>query len=174
MPMVFTPCTGAVQLNRKECSANDFLIVRIDGTNFTDQFILQGVTLEMSGNYQFLHTVNDFVYFYAFGDRIGLLTLTGIGFLKTCDDAKEGAKIFQIYNYYNSKKSAAKGGKSLDVVLMPPAGGPIKLHGFLTGMKVDVTQSDTGPVGYWTLRLEVLPQKGVTGLLGFGGLFGFL
>lgn len=159
MAMVFAPCTGAVQVVRQGCSANDFLIVRIDGDNFTDQFILQGVTLELSGNYQFLHTVNDFVYFYAFGDRVGMLTLTGIGFLKTCDAAKEGAKIFQIYTYYNQKKTAARGGKALDVILTPPTGEPVKLHGFLTGVKIDVTQSDTGPVGYWTLRMEVLPQR---------------
>lgn len=173
MPMVFTPCTGAVEVSRRGCTDNDFLQIRIDGSSFTSEFIVQGVTLEMSGNYQFLHTVNDFVYFYAFGDRVGMLTVTGIGFLKTCPGAKGGATIFSIYNYYNSKKSAARQHKSLDVVLTPPSGGPIKLHGFLTGVKIDVQQSETGPVGYWTLRMEVLPQK-ASGLLGLGGLFGFL
>lgn len=159
MAMVFTPCTGAVEVSRKECSQNDFLVVALDYQLFTNEFIVTGVTLELSGNYQFLHTVNDFVYFYAFGDRVGLLTLTGVGFLKTCPGAKEGANIFAIYDYYNKHKTAARGGKSLDIVLLTPTGKAIELHGFLTGVKIDLNQSDTGPVGYWTLRMEVLPRK---------------
>lgn len=157
--MVFTPCTGAVEVTRQECKDSDFLIITIDGKSFTNEFVLQGVTLEMSGNYQFLHTVNDFVYFYSFGDRVGMLTVNGIGFLKTCDGAKEGAKIFQVYKYYNENKAVERGGKALKIVLTAPSGDPIRLHGFLTGMKLDVNQSDTGPIGYWTLRFEVLPQK---------------
>lgn len=159
MPMVFTPCTGAVEVSRKECTPSDFLMVVIDGSYFTNEYVVTGVTMELSGNYQFLHTVNDFVYFYAFGDRVGLLTITGVGFLKMCPGAKEGAKIFEIYDYYNKNKTAAKDGKSLEVILTPPEGKPIELHGFLTGVKVDVNQSDTGPIGYWTLRMEVLPKK---------------
>lgn len=159
MAMVFTPCTGAVEVTRKGCTDTDFLMVLIDGKKFTSEFIVTGVTMELSGNYQFLHTVNDFVYFYAFGDRVGLLTITGVGFLKTCPGAKDGAKIFKIYDYYNENKTAARGGKALNIILMSPGGKYIQLHGFLTGVKIDVNQSDTGPVGYWTLRLEVLPKK---------------
>lgn len=157
--LVFTPCTGAVEVKRQNCKDEEFLTIKIDGKSFTNEFVLQGVTLEMSGNYQFLHTVNDFVYFYSFGDRVGLLTVTGVGFLRMCDGAKEGAKIFHVYKYYNEKKAVARGGKALKIVLTAPSGDPIKLHGFLTGMKLEVNQSDTGPIGYWTLRFEVLPQK---------------
>lgn len=157
--MVFTPCTGAVEVTRQGCTDADFLTIKINGESFTSEFVLQGITLELSGNYQFLHTVNDFVYFYAFGDRVGMLTVTGIGFLKTCDGAKNGSKIFEVYKYYNKNKTVARGGKALKIVLTAPSGDPIKLHGFLTGMKIDINQSETGPIGYWTLRLEVLPQK---------------
>jgi hypothetical protein len=161
--MVFTPCTGAAEVSRQGCTSNDFLMISIGDKTFTDEFIVQGVTLELSGNYQFLHTVNDFIYFYAFGDRIGTLTVTGVGFIKVCaageSTPKNGAKIFEIYNYYNENKTVARNGKALDIVLTPGGGAPIKLHGFLTGIKIDATQGDSGPVGYWTMRLEVLPQK---------------
>lgn len=157
--MVFTPCTGAVEVTRIGCTDADFLIITIEGKTFTSEFVLQGITLEMSGNYQFLHTVNDFVYFYSFGDRVGNLTVTGIGFLKTCEGAKTGSAIFNVYKYYNENKTVARSGRALNIVLSAPAGPPIKLHGFLTGMKLDVNQSETGPIGYWTLRFEVMPQK---------------
>lgn len=160
MPMVFTPCTGAVEVSRRECAQSDFLAMHIGAGPFTTEFIVTGVSLELSGNYQFLHTVNDFVYFYAFGDRVGLLTVNGVGFLKTCPATlKEGARIFKIYDFYNENKTAAKGGKALDVILMPPDGPHVELHGFLTGVKIDINQSETGPIGYWTLRIEVLPKK---------------
>ncbi|NDD53048.1 hypothetical protein EBZ39_04075 [bacterium] len=162
--MAFAPCTGAVEVTRFGCSQEDFLVIKVGGKNFSTEFIVMGVTLEMAGNYQFLHTVNDFVYFYAFGDRVGSLTVTGIGFLKMCSDivpfkAKEGAKIFEVYKYYNENRSAAKKGEALDIVLTAPSGDPIRLHGFLTGIKIDNAQSDTGPIGHWTMRFEVLPQK---------------
>lgn len=163
--MIFAPCTGAVEMTRLGCTDADFLTIKIDGEKFSGDYIVQGVTLELSGNYQFLHTVNDFVYFYAFGDRVGMLTVNGIGFLKVCSGkdgtgkGSDGASIAAIYKFYNDKKTAAKGGKALDIVLAPPTGNPIQLHGFLTGIKLDVTQGEQGPVGYWTLRLEVLPKK---------------
>lgn len=166
--MVFTPCTGAVEVNRKGCTDSDFLTIKINDDIFTSEFILQGVTLELAGNYQFLHTVNDFVYFYSFGDRVGTLTVMGVGFLQTCSSGgdgtfvsvpKSGANIFYAYEYYNKNKSVARRGKTLKIVLTPPSGNPVKLHGFLTGMKTEVNQSDSGPVGYWTFRFEVLPQK---------------
>lgn len=157
--LVFTPCTGGVEIFRPHCSQSDFLLINIDGLNFTGTYIVNGVTLELSGNYQFLHTVNDFVYFYAFGDRVGLLTVNGIGFIKTCDGTTGKTHIFDIYDYYFKHRTSVRGGESMDITLASQ-GRSISLHGFLTGMKLDVNESDMGPIGYWTLRFEVLPQKG--------------
>lgn len=160
MALVFAPCTGAAEVVRAGCTENDFLLVTIDNESFTQEFVLTGVQLELSGNYQFLHTVNDFIYFYAFGDRVGMLTLTGVSFLNTCDAVeKDGAKLFRIYDWYNENKTAARGGRSLNVVLTTPNGDVVRLYGFLTGVKVDLQQGNTGPIGYWTLRMEVVPMK---------------
>ena len=160
MSLVFSPCTGAAEVVRAGCTPDDFLIVTFDNNSFTQEFILTGVQLELSGNYQFLHTVNDFVYFYSFGDRVGLLTLTGVSFLNTCDSVeKDGAKLFRIYDWYNENKATKREGKSLLVALTPPKGEPVRLYGFVTGVKVDLQQGNTGPIGYWTVRLEVLPYQ---------------
>lgn len=158
--LVFTPCTGGVEIFRQHCSQSDFLLIIIDGKYFSGEYIVNGVTLELSGNYQFLHTVNDFVYFYAFGDRVGTLTVNGIGFIKTCPGTSGKTHIFDIYQYYTDNRTAVRGGQSLDITLASQ-GRSITLHGFLTGVKLDVNESDMGPIGYWTLRFEVLPQKGV-------------
>lgn len=160
MSLVFAPCTGAAEVVRAGCSPDDFLTVRFDDDTFTEEFILTGVQLEFSGNYQFLHTVNDFVYFYSFGDRVGLLTLSGVSFLNTCDAVeKDGAKLFRIYDWYQENKAVKREGNALIVILTPPSGETVELYGFVTGVKIDLQQGNTGPIGYWTVRVEVLPRQ---------------
>ena len=165
--LVFTPCTGAVAVSRLQCSQSDFLNLKIDGTNFSGNYVLTGVTLEMSGNYQFLHTVNDFVYFYAFGDRVGLLTANGVGFIKTCPGTSQNAQILSVYEYYMNNRTAARGKKSL-LITLSTSQKSVTLYGFLTGVKLDVNDSNFGPIGYWSMRFEVLPQK-ITNNSGGGG-----
>lgn len=161
--LVFTPCTGGVEIVRQHCPPDNFLTITIDGKEFSGTYITTGITLELSGNYQFLHTVNDFVYFYAFGDRVGLLTVNGIGFINTCDGTTGKTHIFDLYDYYMSNRTSVRRGRALDITLSSQSRA-ISLHGFLTGIKLDVNQSDMGPIGYWTLRFEVLPRK-----MPFGG-----
>jgi len=152
---VFTPCSGAVEIQR-DCPANQVLKILVNDDILAG--IITGMTLEMSGNYQFLHTVNDFVYFYAFGDRVGTLTLTGLGFMTACAGSAKGG-ILQLYDYYMSNRSIKRGGKAMPIVI--EGGEPsasVALWGFLTGMRMDVADSQMGTVGYWTLRFEVLPR----------------
>lgn len=156
--LVFTPCTGGVVIKRTGCDENTFLVATIDNTDFAKDYFLSGISLELSGNYQFLHTVNDFVYFYAFGDRVGTLTVTGIGFLNTCPGSAGTPPILGIYDFYLEKRTAVRGGKALEIVLSSQ-GKQIALWGFLTGVKFDISDSEFGAIGYWTLRLEVLPKK---------------
>lgn len=155
MALIFTPCSGAVEIARPDCPSTQVLTITVDGVPLS--LIVTGMTLEMSGNYQFLHTLNDFVYFYAFGDRVGSLSLTGLGFIQPCQASSKGT-ILQAYDYYLRKRSATSGNKALNLVLTG-AGSALKLWGFLTGMRIDVTDSQMGVVGYWTMRFEVLPQK---------------
>ena len=153
MAVVFTPCNGAVEIARPNCTQLDVLTIDIDGPVTA---IVTGMTLEMSGNYQFLHTLNDFVYFYSFGDRVGTLNLTGIGFIRTCANSSKGS-VIKMYDYYMEKR-AAKQQEALNIVLTGDSQS-IKLWGFLTGMRLDITDSQMGAIGYWSLRFEVLPQK---------------
>jgi hypothetical protein len=161
---VFSPCQGAVEIARPHCSALDVLTIEIDLKPVNA--IVTGLTLEMSGNYQFLHSLNDLVYFYAFGDRVGTLSLTGVGFIKPCAGVGGGAttkgSILDLYKYYTDNRAAAATGGargSAKNIVLTGNNQSIKLWGFLTGMRLDVSDGQTGIIGYWTLRFEVLPQK---------------
>lgn len=160
---VFKPCMGAAEIKR-DCEDSSFL--QIDAAGLSQQAIVSGLTLEMSGNYQFLHTLNELVYFYAFGDRVGTLNITGIGFIVPCSGSK--GSLMKVYNYYVKNRAAKSGNKAMSIVLTAK-GEQIQLWGFLTGMRIDVTDSQMGTVGYWSLRFEVLPKSQGGGGGGGGG-----
>ena len=155
MTLAFTPCTGAVTVSRTGCTSADVFAIKVDNVELNA--IITGMSLELSGNYQFLHTVNDFIYFYSFGDRVGQLSVSGIGFVRPCDGGSTKGEIMQLYDYYTTKRASKRGGKALKVTLGTV--GSIKtFHGFLTGMRLDVTDGTLGTIGYWTLRFNVIPQ----------------
>jgi len=155
MTSVFTPCAGVVEITREDC-AEAFFTIQVDDDPING--IMTGVSIEMSGNYQFLHTVNNFIYFYAFGDRVGVITFTGIGFVKPCPDAKKGA-LLELYEYYLENRASKRGGKAQSLTIAA-AGNTKTFLGFLTGMRMDIKSTDAmGTVGYWTFRFEVIPEN---------------
>jgi hypothetical protein len=155
MSLVFTPCAGVVEISRKEwCGTDTFFTLKVDEEEIRG--ISTGVEIEMSGNYQFLHTVNNFIYFYAFGDRIGAINVTGIGFVKSCGESK--GELLQLYDYYMDNRAAASGNKSSKLTISSAKGGTKTFRGFLTGMRMDIKATESmGTVGYWTFRFEVIP-----------------
>jgi hypothetical protein len=152
-----------VEISRKKwCGTDTFFTLKVDEKEIRG--ISTGVEIEMSGNYQFLHTVNNFIYFYAFGDRIGAINVTGIGFVKACtarnaifSDTQKG-EILQLYDYYMENRAAASGNKSSKLTVSSAEGGTKTFRGFLTGMRMDIKATESmGTVGYWTFRFEVIP-----------------
>lgn len=150
MPAVFSPCVGAVA-KIPGCDGDAIFKVDIKGASLT--MPISGFALELNGNYQFLHTVNDFIYVYAFGDRIGELTVSGFGFSQTCGNASS-AKIDNLFTFYNDNRISKK--SNLTVQL--GEGGNAIFWAFLTGMRVEVQDPQTG-VAQWSLRFNVLPKK---------------
>jgi hypothetical protein len=155
MTLYLSPCLGAAVIQRPHCDKTEMFAIKVDGDEINA--IITGMSLEMSGNYQFLHTVNDFIYFYAFGDRVGQLSISGIGFVKPCGDGSKGP-IMKLYDYYMEKRASKRGGKAFKVTL-GDSSGEKTFHGFLTGMRLDVNDGTVGTVGYWTLRFDVIPQR---------------
>jgi hypothetical protein len=155
MTLYLSPCSGAAVVQRPHCDSTEIFSIKVD-KDVIDA-VITGMSLELSGNYQFLHTVNDFIYFYAFGDRVGQLSISGIGFVKPCGDGSKGP-ILKLYDYYLKNRASKRGGKAVKVTLKDSSGEKT-FHGFLTGMRLDVNDGTIGTVGYWTLRFDVIPQR---------------
>jgi hypothetical protein len=170
MSLVFTPCAGVVEVKREWCGEESFFTLKVDGQAIRG--ISTGVEIEMAGNYQFLHTVNNFIYFYAFGDRVGTINVTGLGFVKACGSNK--GELLQLYDYYIDKRAAANGKKSATLTISSGTGGTKTFRGFLTGMRMDIRATEAmGTVGYWTFRFEVVPTTNSGGSGRGGFTYGF-
>lgn len=158
MAAVFSPCAGVVAFTDRSCpEGQKFLSIEVDGTDMYSNGLLTGVSVGLSGNYQFLHTVSNFIYLYAFGDRISVLNLTGMGFIKTCGGAQK-TQLQKIYNFYKRNRVAKKT-SPMNIVITGTGGGSgnFKFIGYLTGMNIDLKQSDPlGTVGFWNMKFEAV------------------
>lgn len=113
----------------------------------TRAIITQGAIVEQ-GNYQFLHTLNETIYAYVFGDRIGELRISGICFAHPCDSTISGMK--QIIDNYRAKRIAQTGGP------VQVSFGEIDYKGFLVGMNLDVSDPERN-LGQWTFSFNTFP-----------------
>ena len=125
--------------------------------------------MEMQGSYQFLHALDNFIYHYSFGDRIGEMTVSGIGFVgdpeitnASCagDNVVDTKNICGLHELYMRRKQST----ILDNTLLK-IGHDACLGGaywaFLTGMRLEVSAGVNGgaPLGQWSLRLHVIPPR---------------
>lgn len=149
MASVFTPCAGGVHKVVVNCNDGGAVFqLTFDGAPIG--LPVTGFALELQGNYQFLHTVNDFIYLYVFGDRIGELVVTGMGFYANgCGDE---SSICKILDYYMTNR-VAKHKQAIAIKL-----GTCKTFlSFLTGMRLEASKPETS-VAQWVLRFNVLVQ----------------
>jgi len=157
---IFTPCEGGIAKVRLcsgsgSSSAGTFNMT-IDGRKIS--FPTTGFVLEMQGNYQFLHSLDQFIYYYNFGDRVGELTVSGIGFVGgTCSlPGPDGnGDICGIYDLYLNKR------QSVMKKAMPIGADKCgTLWAFLTGMRLEVSLHSSGvPLGQWSLRFHAIPPR---------------
>jgi hypothetical protein len=120
----------------------------IDITGPSTRAIITQAAIVENGNYQFLHTLNDTIYAYVFGDRIGELTVSGMCFADTCGVGTSGMKQI-IDNYRRNRIGAA--GRPVQVSF-----GETSYKGFLVGMNVDLADPEQ-MIGQWTYRFNTFP-----------------
>lgn len=163
---VFTKCDGAVYAAKLDCNDNAsspvFRILYNDGGGPGGSMLavpVTGFSLEQQGNYQFLHTVNDFTYFYIFGDRIGELSVSGLGFISNaavCGPAGGKGSICDLYSWYMANRASAK--NNAMAITLGEGGACGKFWGFLTGMRMEMPRADM-LVAQWSLRFNVIPKS---------------
>lgn len=160
---IFSPCEGAIA-KVDLCSdgagsgGGGTFNVTVNGAQLG--FPTSGFILEMQGNYQFLHALDNFIYYYNFGDRVGELTVSGFGFMGPgCNEysgpmARRGDVCGMYDLYLQNRQSKLK--KAIPI-------GTDKcgiFWGFLTGMRLEISSGAAGmPIGQWSLRFHVIPPR---------------
>jgi hypothetical protein len=110
--------------------------------------------LEMSTNHQFLHSLDEFIYVYAFGDRVGELIISGIAFTEcvtTGPGATASGHMDSLYAHYLRSRLA----KNLTPTKITLGSANTELLGFLTGMRLEVPNPQL-PIAQWVLRYQVI------------------
>jgi hypothetical protein len=148
---VFTPCDGKVLKVQTDCTDAGIVAISIDG--FLQNIPVVGFALDLSTNHQFLHSLDEFIYVFAFGDRVGELTLSGITFTGKCAGG-DTADIASLYKYYLDNKVST----SLAPAKITVGGAATTLLGFLTGLRIEIPNPAL-PIVQWVLRYNVVIDK---------------
>jgi hypothetical protein len=110
--------------------------------------IITQAGITQNGNFQFLHTVNDQIFVYVFGDRISELYVAGVGFGTPCNGGENGAA--QLLDLYRQKRLSVAGAPA--VVTLGGRG----FQSFLTGMNLEIADAELQLVQY-SLRFNSFP-----------------
>lgn len=173
---VFSTCDGAVCVVPFQCDSADtspiFNITYSSGNGYNNSLSVPvtGFSLEQQGNFQFVHTLSDFIYFYVFGDRVGQLTVSGIGFVKpacysgTNIPYRAGAapagqrSICSLYSWYKEYRAASKTNDYKAMAITLGNGDCDTFWAFLTGMRMEISRPEI-PIAQWMLRFSVIPKQ---------------
>lgn len=125
---------------------------------FQDQrSIVTRLTVAQNSNVQFLHTLGSSVYIYVFGDRIGQVGLSGLGFQNPCvgRDGSQCADMTGLegmYKWYRKNRVSARR-RPIEMTL-----GSQPLEGFVVDFNADVIDASSGLM-QWQIQLATLPEK---------------
>ena len=171
MPAIFSSCPGrvtAVNIPVDNCSVSLVSIKDDAGvaelTYARDAIILTRINVTQSANMQFLHTLGNRVYVYAFGDRMGQIQLTGLAFAATSDhgSASPAGSVCEktgltehsaknVLTWYKTNKASTRA-TPVQVTIFDVA-----FQGFVIALNTDVVDPATRLV-QWTISLATLPD----------------
>lgn len=127
----------------------------------TLQAIITRVTVAKQGNYQFLHSLGGTIYVYAFGDRIGQITVAGVAFERSCSEAATGlVGVENVQQYYEQHRLAGR-----ELPLKLTIGVATTFVAYLVGLATDVADEKNG-LWQFAMQLALIPQTaGLRGTL---------
>lgn len=147
MPTVFSSRVGAFMAVPARLSVP----FEISFEDNRQSFIVTHAAVNLQGNYQFLHTLDDFIYAYVFGDRMGSFQVSGIAFLGACNPSLPVGTA-EVLNYYRINRIAKR---KLPIACKL---GPDVFSGFLTGCSVEASKAELN-LGQYVLRFDLFPPR---------------
>lgn len=158
MPAIFEGCPGrvvAVAVPVTNCQIS-MISIKDDANNdvltyLRDTVVLTRVTVNQSANVQFLHTIGNRVYVYAFGDRMGQIILSGLAFIASCNNDLTSHSAKNVLDWYRLNKASTRANPITVTVF------DVAFQAFVLALNTDVVEPATKLV-QWTLTLATLPD----------------
>lgn len=111
--------------------------------------IITSASIRYGLNVQFQHSLDQFIYVYIFGRRMGEFNVSGITFADPCENP--GYHGFDVVQYYFDAFNTVAIGKPLVGVL-----GQTPFQLFLLGMEQSLADAEFG-IGRFSLNFAVMP-----------------
>ena len=152
MPAVFSMKVG--QVGRVTPTGKGVVAFTIDfEDNRRGTFIVTEVGIRQGVNAQFLHTLDDAIYIYIFGDRIGDIIISGIAFIEVCGTGASGSGVKNVMTYYADNKASQRSGP---VLVKFGDGEPFK--SYLLESSVNLLKPEMGAAQF-TFNFKLMPQR---------------
>lgn len=158
MPAIFQGCPGkvvAVKIPVTDCQIAMVSVKDEDNserlTYERDTVVLTRITVNQSANVQFLHTIGNRIYVYAFGDRMGQITLSGLAFGASCDNPLTAHSTKNVLDWYRLNKVSTRA-TPVSITIFDVA-----FQAFVLALNTDVVDASSKLV-QWTLTLATLPD----------------
>lgn len=119
--------------------------------------IVTGFAVDLEGGVQFTHSLDEFVFVYTFGERMGTMQLSGISFYQDCQEVDEvmtGGEdhgLEEMIGYYGLNRVNTR---RTPVLIVLGASTPFEC--FLVKMRAELIDSEQ-LVGRWTMDLKTIP-----------------
>ena len=133
------------------------------GPFFSTAAIITGISGDFQTNTRFTHALDNNVYVYSFGDRMGQTTVQGLAFESDCFQARgdfptnplSGSSLLtgldQVLLFYRANRVSL-----LNLPVIVFVGTISVVRGYLVGINF-ATQSVESKITSWTMRIAALP-----------------
>jgi hypothetical protein len=108
--------------------------------------IIESLGINRETNVQFQESLDEAIYVYSFGDKMGQVRVSGTTFSQDCNDPSAGAGPFSIFDYYTRHRASERN----DPVFVSLPESLINMNGFLIAMNLN----QVDPIfGLWKFEL---------------------
>lgn len=108
MGLVISAARGKVVVVSDPTVPANIKAVTVDGWGGGESMnaIITRCSVSQIGNFQFLHTLGNYIYVYVFGDRMGQLSLSGLAFDSSCNSSVQG--VSRVLDFYQQNRIAKR------------------------------------------------------------------
>ncbi len=151
---VFSTEAGRVARTDDPLSTGTVGVITVPGLGSAKVCITR-VNINEQTNFQFLHTLGNFIYIYVFGDRVGQLGISGLTFHQSCDDAAAdgGIGLEEVMKFYKENKLSKR-----PAPIKVTIGVSASFDVFLTSAHYDVVDPKT-KICQFDLAFALVPEK---------------